>query len=686
MGRRQGVSSMSNKTNQIIQKNQTNLQEGALLTGAKSLPVLLILYLLGIFMGAIDTGIVTPARTLIQGALGVDDKTGIWMITIYTLAYASIIPISGKLADRYGRKIVYLISITLFGLGSAICALSAYTGDFALMLLGRVIQAIGGGGIMPIATAEFGTTFPANKRGMALGLVGGVYGIANIIGASAGSAILDIFGKARWDLIFLVNVPIAVLIVIAGIFFLPNTKVEKTKKIDWAGIPVLTIIILSVMYGLKNIDFFNFISSIQSVNVFPFLLTALILLPLFYFIEKKAEDPILAFEYFINPSTRITLLLAFVSGILMMGMVFVPQLSENVLRIASGSGGYFVAVLGLFAGVSAPLSGSLIDKFGAKRILFTGFAISLLGALFLLFVTIPFPSVFTVMTGLAVMGFGLGFTMGTPLNYMMLENTNKEESNSALATLSLIRSIGTAIAPAILIGFIAHAGMESQTNLMKMLPKVETPKIELLDTLNVQLDALNENPSVKQMMNGMQIPSFAAPKNMELSMSASNTSASKLPPELVAKLRSADVTSITDRVKEMASFMFDANTPTVISQIQTGTRMGKMKFEEGLIKLDSAMQKMPFIPVSMQETRRQLSEVIATMSALDAEVPIAFEKSKQEYLKKIELNRTKIDAEFQNTLNGGFEQMYITVAIASILAALILLFYKKQSPKVKGKF
>ena len=83
--------------------------------------LVLTLSLLGIFMGAIDTGIVSPARTIIQNSLGVNEKTGIWMITIYTLTYASVIPISGKLADKIGRKYVYLVSIFLFGSGSLIC-------------------------------------------------------------------------------------------------------------------------------------------------------------------------------------------------------------------------------------------------------------------------------------------------------------------------------------------------------------------------------------------------------------------------------------------------------------------------------------------------------------------------------------------------------------------------------------
>ncbi len=144
-----------------------------------------VVYLLGLFIGALDMGIVTPARTVIQNSMGVEDALGVWMLTIYTLAYAASIPIMGKLADKYGRKYVYLLCVTLFGLGSLLCGLSREFGSFEMLLAARAIQAVGGGGIMPVATAEFGTAFPEEKRGMALGLVGGVYGIANVFGASA---------------------------------------------------------------------------------------------------------------------------------------------------------------------------------------------------------------------------------------------------------------------------------------------------------------------------------------------------------------------------------------------------------------------------------------------------------------------------------------------------------------------
>lgn len=96
----------------------------------KGYALVAIVYLLGLCMGALDMGIVNPARTVIQNTLSVDDSLGVWIITIYTLAYAVSIPIMGKLADRHGRKGVYLLCILLFGLGSALCGVAQDLGNF----------------------------------------------------------------------------------------------------------------------------------------------------------------------------------------------------------------------------------------------------------------------------------------------------------------------------------------------------------------------------------------------------------------------------------------------------------------------------------------------------------------------------------------------------------------------------
>lgn len=647
--------------------------------------LIMVIYLAGIFMGALDTGIVTPARTIIQNNLGVDAQTGIWMITIYTLAYAASIPILGKLADKFGRKYVYLISIALFGLGSLFCGLSQDFGGFTMLIIARAVQAIGGGGILPVATAEFGTTFPKEKRGMALGLVGGVYGVANIFGASAGSAILDIFGRNNWQFIFYINIPIALFIVIAGFTVLKNNRGEITGKIDILGILILTMMILSLLYGLKNLDFFDIGGTIGSADIYPFLLLFVLLMPVFIFVEKKAKDPVMNLKYFTNKNIIITLLISFVSGVIMMGMIFVPQFSENALRIASGSGGYLVIILGIFAGIGAPISGRMIDKYGAKKILGFGFAVSIIGALFLVFVATEFPSIITVIASLVLIGVGMGFTMGTPLNYMMLANTDEREANSSLAALSLVRSIGTAIAPAIMIGFIAHAGAAVQKNVIDLLPKgLNMPPLPYVQDITNELNKLRENPQMRDKLADIQMPDLTSMQKIEINMSSDSNY--KIPADLLELMQSSDVTTITANAKTLASRMFAEMTPDILDNIENGITEGIDGVNTGISQLEDAIKQMKdgyggmaYAAVSMQTTVTEMKDLRTKMSALYDAVPGAFETAKDSYLKIIDDKGTQLEKTFQSTLNEGFKNVYFTSAIAAFAAVLLLLLYMRNN-------
>ncbi len=656
----------------------------------KNFLLILILYLLGIFMGAIDTGIITPARTVIQNFLSVDDKTGIWMITMYTLAYAASIPVMGKLADKYGRKYIYLVSIFLFGLGSLFCGLSQDFGSFQLLLISRAVQAIGGGGILPVATAEFGTTFPKEKRGMALGLVGAVYGVANIIGSSAGSAILDIFGTDNWQFIFYVNVPITIFILLAGFFALPNSREENVKKIDLVGIFLLTVMILSVLYGLKNIDFFDFTATFTSTSVYPFLIIFVVLLPLFCIAETRAKDPVMNLHYFLNLRIVVTLILSFFTGVIIMGMIFVPQFSENALKIATGKGGYFVFILGIFAGIGAPLSGKLIDKYGVRLILGFGFLISVAGSLYLTLITANHPNLFHVLVSLILVGIGIGFTMGTPINYMMLENTQPQEANSALAAVSLIRSIGTAIAPAVMIGFLAHAGTAVQSNVMSLLPEeVNLPSLPYAAELNDTINQLKSNENMKDKLAGVEFPDLSSLQTVKIDM-ASEDSSVQIPQELIELMQTSDVTNITDRVKTFSKEMFALMTPDLILNIQEGIQSGITAMESSASDLDTVIARLkaanqtPEAQVtSLTNVKNELSDTIDKMTTLKAAIPDAFQTAQNNYLTEIDKLSPAIEEAFQDTLNIGFQQVYLTVTIVSLLGLFMLLFYRKnKNPQV----
>jgi MFS family permease len=335
-------------------------------------------------------------------------------------------------------------------------------------LVARVIQAIGSGGILPIATTVIGQSFPPEKRGTALGLVGAVYGVATIVGPTLGSTIIDIAGREHWGFIFFINVPICILTLFLS-KAMEESKKTVVKKLDIPGAFVLGAMIASLLYALTNLDFFSVTESLKQTNVFPFLLTFVILIPIFIVLEKRAEDPVLYIKYFKNREIVTIFIIAFVVGIGLMGMVFMPQFAENTLKLKTGSGGYLVTLLAVFSGVASPLSGKLLDKKGAKLVLIIGFSCTVIGTLVLGLIAAQNFAFSTVLIGIAFMGFGVGFTMGPPLNYLILGAVSEEEGATAMATMSLIRSIGVTISPAFMIGFIVEASKNLQTELMKTL-------------------------------------------------------------------------------------------------------------------------------------------------------------------------------------------------------------------------
>lgn len=498
--------------------------------------IVLAIFLLGIFMGAIDSGIVSPARTVIKNSFGVSESLSVWMVTIYTLAYAVAMPIVSKLSDRYGRKKVYLTSIIVFAAGSFLCGFSNFYGNFTFFLTARVIQAIGGGGIMPIANAFIGNSFPPEKRGTALGFVGGVYGIATILGPTMGSSILDVAGVDHWGWIFFINLPISILI-LALSFNLKENLGDNNRKMDLKGSLVLSIMILSLMYALTNLNYFHFSESINDINVYPFLIIFIITLPLFIFIESKADDPILNLRYFKEQQILLTLILGFITGVGLMAVVFIPQFAENILKIKTGNGGYLVTLMSVFAGISAPLGGKFIDKYSAKLVTALGMVCTAFGTFFLAFFTTAYPSFISIMTGLVFVGFGMGFTMGTPLNYLMLSFVKESESASALSTLSLIRSIGVAVSPNIMINFIAEAGKKVQGNVMAVMPQITAPSFP-----------------------GSQYVS----KYFDMSKA---TSAGGVSSDAIDKLKSADVTNVVEVLKDFSSNMLDKIIPSIKDKI-----------------------------------------------------------------------------------------------------------------------
>lgn len=411
----------------------------------------MILFTIGVFMAALDNGIISAALTTINNSFEVSANWGAWGVTLYTLGLAISVPIIGKISDRYGRKKLFIVEIALFGLGSLLVALSP---NFIFYLSARFLQALGGGGIFIIGSSHVLSTMPVEKQGKALGMLGGMNGIAAVLGPNIGSMLLDLTGK--WHVLFFINVPIAIFLIIFGWVKLEETKDPETGRLDLFGTVLLSLSVLGIMYGLTNIEGVEFVDSLLSPNVYGFILSGIVLFIALIFHESKLErnggDPVLPYRLLKQPTYLLTLLIGTFSGALLAAMIFIPAFTEQVIGIASENSGYWLTPLAIMAGIGASMGGAFVDKRGPISAVILSGIITSIG--FLLFPT-WIDSKWQFIISSSVAGLGMGILLGAPLNILATE-TLKSDKGSALSTLSLSRQIGMTLAPTIYAGFIAR--------------------------------------------------------------------------------------------------------------------------------------------------------------------------------------------------------------------------------------
>ena len=285
----------------------------------KTRNLILILFLIGVFMGSLDTGIIGPVLPSIEQSFNLTSRDSSWIFTLFVIAFMIGSPIMAKFSDFYGRKKIFILDVLLFGIGSFLIASSM---NIESILLGRVIQGFGCGGIFPVAGAFIGDGFPLEERGKALGILGSVFGISAIGGPLVGAALIP-FG---WNWCFTINIPISIFLIIFADYILPDLEKQRKLKIDYSGIILLSLLAIFLSYGLNQIDSSNFMNSILSFNVLPFLIIFIILIPIFFIIEKRAQESIVPIHMLRNKEISIACIETLCYGIVYSSAIFIPSL------------------------------------------------------------------------------------------------------------------------------------------------------------------------------------------------------------------------------------------------------------------------------------------------------------------------------------------------------------------------
>jgi EmrB/QacA subfamily drug resistance transporter len=414
-------------------------------------PLLLILFV-GVLMGALDLAIIGPALPAIQADLGMDSRALAWIFNIYVLFQLMGTPLMAKLSDRFGRRSIYVLNLALFGLGSLILSLS---NSFEILLIGRAIQGLGAGGIFPVASAVIGDTFPPEKRGSTLGLLGAVFGIAFLVGPILGGILL----RFSWHWLFLINLPVVIVLIWQALRLLPGSRNAERKPFDAVGAVLLSALLGSVAVVFTEIDSNRLLASLTSMPVGPFAVLAVVLAPVFWRVERTAADPIVPPRLLKSLQMRLTGAIAVGTGTLEAGSAFFPALAVAALGVTDYNASLLMLPSVLATTVGAPLMGRLLNGLGSRTIVQVGLACVAIGTLVYALTDL---TVTLFVVGGIIGGFGFSALLGAPLRYIVLNEASAADRGTAQGLLTVFLAIGQLSGAAVIGGVAASRGGGTQ--------------------------------------------------------------------------------------------------------------------------------------------------------------------------------------------------------------------------------
>jgi EmrB/QacA subfamily drug resistance transporter len=314
--------------------------------------------MLALLLAALDQTIVATALPAIVTDIGGLESYS-WVVTAYILAAAVTVPLYGKLGDIYGRRRLYIAAISIFLVGSVLCGLAQTMGQ---LVGARVVQGMGGGGLFALAQATIGVIVPPRDRGRYQGLFGSTFIAGSIIGPALGGLIVD---HATWRWVFFVNLPVGVLALAVIAIVIPKRTERREHSLDLLGAGLLaagtSALLLGLVWGGETHPW-------TSPQVVGALLVAAVSLTAFAFVERRAREPILPFEYLRRPIVAAGIASVGLSAMAMVGTItFVPLFVQGVIGTSATSSGVVLTPFMVGAVVTSAISGQWISRSGRYR-------------------------------------------------------------------------------------------------------------------------------------------------------------------------------------------------------------------------------------------------------------------------------------------------------------------------------
>jgi len=399
----------------------------------------------GSVMTILDATIVNVAIATLQRSFNVSSYNDIaWVVTGYMLAQGAVIPMAGWVTDRYGTKRVYIVTLVLFTAASALCGLAW---NLPSLIAFRVLQGVGGGMLMPIGlTIILGAFGPAQ-----MGKVMGVFGVPTLIAPAVGPVLGGwLVQDFTWRLIFLVNVPVGAVSVIAAWLLLRETPHERKLRLDVVGLLTGVPAVLALMYGVDRSPTLGWSSPLV-----VFMLSAsLVLFAVFVVRQLTAEEPLLHLRLFRDSTFTNSTLISLVVVTGMFGAVYLlPLYLQQIRGYDALTTGILLMPQALTAACLMPLSGALSDRLGPRYVVVFG-----LGALavtsFMLADIKPDTSMTYIVVVMLLRGVAMGFGM-MPAMAAGLARIPRTSSSRASSITNTVQRAGASVGIAVLVTFLA---------------------------------------------------------------------------------------------------------------------------------------------------------------------------------------------------------------------------------------
>jgi EmrB/QacA subfamily drug resistance transporter len=396
---------------------------------------------LGAIMSILDITVVNVALRTFQTEFATSDgplpySTVAWTVTAYTLALATVIPLTGWAADRFGTKRLYMTALFLFTAGSTLCA----TATSIEMLIGfRVLQGLGGGMLMPLGMTIMTRAAGPKRMGRLMAVLGIPMLLGPIFGPILGGWLIDHYS---WHWIFLINVPIGIGALVYAWFVLPSDRPEPSESLDWVGVLLMSPGLALFLYGVSSIPAEGGIGHAKVLG--PGLVGAALIVT-FVLYSFRPKHPLLDLRLFSNRNLTISILTMFLfAASFFGGLLLIPQFLQQVQGQTPLEAGWIMAAQGVGAMVTMPVAGALVDRFPVGRIVPFGLLLIAGGMFNLTRIEADSSHWGFIIPTLFVMGLGMGATM-MPLMTSALKTLTHHEVARGTTLLNISQQVASSV-------------------------------------------------------------------------------------------------------------------------------------------------------------------------------------------------------------------------------------------------